>query len=342
MRKPKPSTTPRKRSRLNAVFSRAKAWVAAQRTVGPHKSFRLTPKSSYRGGEAENLPKVPRTISLLRKSVALIKAQPKTYAALVLIYLSLSWIIIGLPDASQYASVRELLDNLFGEEVRSFQGATALLVGAAGGLLSPAKSDLGQFLTALLSTVFSLCYIWVARQQLAGNETNARQALYNAAAPLVVIAVLLVVMLVQLVPASFGALLLTFTSGIQGAAVVGLEAALMALAAILLIVLSLYLIVPTFLALIIATLPNTYPLEALRSARLLVYRRRLAVMLRLIGITLLLVLIWLLIIIPMIVLELNVPIPRWLPLLQVAIDTASAVTLPIATLFVYQLYRELL
>lgn len=329
------------RRRIGSAVKKAAAARAAHR-VGPHRSFRLTPKSSYKGGKAAALPAVPRTWTLLKKTGGLLRARWKAFAALGLAYLVLSWLLIGLPDASQYGNVRELLEVSLGEEARSLTGAATLIASAASGLLSPTKSDFAQFVTLLLSLIFSLSYIWVARQHLVGNETSARQALYNAPAPIVVVALLLFLLVVQLLPGAIGALLLSYTFGLGGVAVTGAEAVLLALGGLLLLLLSLYLVVPTVIALIVATLPNTYPMEALRSARLLTHRRRAGVLVRLTGLGAVLLVGWALLVIPVVLFEVFVGAPESLPLVQIVLDLATAAALPVATVYTYQLYRELL
>lgn len=308
----------------------------------PHRSFRLTPRSSYRGGAAELTPMLPSSITIMRRALRLLLARRKTFIILTLLYLVCSWLLIGLPNATQARTVKELYDDFVGADIRSFTGFSTVLFTAITGVLGSQKSDLAQFLTAFLGGIFSLCCIWVARQHLAGNTTNVRQSLYNAPAPLIVVSILIGVMAVQALPASLGAIILSYVLGFQDAPVTGVAGIALSLSALLLMVLSLYIIVPTYIGIVVATLPNTSPLEAWRSARLLTYRRRVPVLKKLFGVALMIAVMWVIILGPIVLLEINVNLPDWLPLMQIGLDAITAITVLVTTLYTYQLYRELL
>jgi hypothetical protein len=114
-----------------------------------------------------------------------------------------------------------------------------------------------------------------------------------------------------------------------------------AVAAILLCLLSAYFVVSSLTALIVITLPGTYPWQALRSARELVMSRRWGIVLRVLALMVHMVILWAVVMIPIFLLD-NWLRFDWLPLVPIFVQALIGLTLVYTSVFVYRLYRSLL
>jgi hypothetical protein len=114
--------------------------------------------------------------------------------------------------------------------------------------------------------------------------------------------------------------------------------------AILLATLSLYWATSTIIAMIVATLPGMYPMQAIKIAGDLVIGRRIRVLLRLLWSIVLLLLMWVVVLLPMILLDgaLKSAIPGldWLPLVPVTALLLMAWSVVFEAAYVYVLYRK--
>jgi hypothetical protein len=326
---------PKKQSRSTRVSGLRQRLV--QKAKDPsRKSFRLTKKYPT----SDQPPAVAGGFALFRQSLSFYRAHKKLLIGLTMVYILLLWLISGLPSQEAYNALKEVLAETSESGIANLSGVGALAAGAVSGFTAAAKTELQQFLTALTGVIFWLVFVWTVRQLQAGNDVTVRQALYNAPAPLVPLMLLILLVAVQLIPASIGVLILAYAFG--GAAVVsGVEAMLFSLAAGLLIVLSLYWVVQSLFAMIIVTLPNTYPLTAMSAAKSLVSERRFLIVTRLFMLVLLIALIWICILTPVVLLDIYIN-TTFIPLVPLTVDLLSAVMLPVGIIYVYRLYRELL
>lgn len=335
-KKPLPKTKAAKNRLIAATGKRFKA-IRQNRQSAPHKSFRLTKKYKI----AATLPRLDSSRSLLKSSLQFYLQNWKIFAILGLVYLLFLWAITGLPNQQTYNDLKNVVDDTLQGDTKSWLGIGTLLLGTLSGALTPDQSELQQFLSLLLSIVFWLVFIWTARHIMAGQQVTVRQALYNASAPLIPILVILFIIALQLIPAAIGGLVLSYTFGTETAIVDGLEAMLLSIGALLLMVLSLYWLLQSLLALIIVTLPNMYPLQAMASARGLAAGRRLAVLWRVAMFAFVILVLWVAVLLPVITLGSYVSF-GWLPVVPLVINILAAVTLPVSIIYLYQLYRKLL
>lgn len=113
-----------------------------------------------------------------------------------------------------------------------------------------------------------------------------------------------------------------------------------ALAAGLLIILSVYFLLQSFMALVIATLPNTYPVAALKEARRLVMGRRLIMLLRLLAAAAWFAALWLAVAFSLWLLDYKF---GWVsPVTSVLLGVIDGLGLSLATIYFYKLYRRLI
>lgn len=300
-------------------------------------SFKLTKKYP----DTKEKPKITGSVKLLRQAIVLYKANWKLFLGLSLIYIVTLWVITGLPNQQAYNNLKDFVTESLDGQVRNVIGISTLLLGAFGGIAGSEQTELQQFLTALTGVIFWLIFVWVVRQLQAGNSITIRQALYNASTPLIPLLTLIFVLALQLIPGALGALLISYAFGTEVFGIDGVESMLFTIAGLLLILLSVYWALQTLFAMIIVTLPNTYPVSAISSAKTVVLGRRGTILLRLGTMVLTLVIVWFLVMVPVIYLDTLIS-PSFVSLVPIVLDVLSALTLPILVIYLYRLYRELL
>jgi len=139
------------------------------------------------------------------------------------------------------------------------------------------KNDINTTAGAVYGTVFgciaSLASIWLIRHREAGERATIRLAYYRGMVQLIPFFLVLVVLMLQLMPSYVG-LIIYQTVEQTGVAVSTIETAFVITIWIFLSAVSMYWGVATLMSLYIATIPGTFPLDALRSGVKLVEGRR--------------------------------------------------------------------
>ncbi|HSX28420.1 MAG TPA: hypothetical protein VLF60_03140 [Candidatus Saccharimonadales bacterium] len=211
---------------------------------------------------------------------------------------------------------------------------TALLTGSALDSASSSPSSQGPMYATLLTIIFALCVVWALRQTLAGRRVRIRDALYNGPAPIFTVLAVLAIIFIQALPLTLGIFIyVATTSGhiTQGI----LQNGAVMLVAIIGALISCYWLSVSLVALMTATVPGIYPMAALRAAKELVGIRRWQIFLRIVLFATVVAMVWALII----VLSLANPLTRIFTM--EIFDILRAVTLVLATVFLYKLYRSL-
>jgi hypothetical protein len=276
---------------------------------------------------------IPSWWVLLKKSIALIKANKKQIAVFALVYGLLNLLLVrGFSSPIDTEGLRESFNTLVGEESSAIAtGFTSfgLLINAS----AQGSGEMAQIYQTFLLIVSSLSLIWLYRQQQAGNNVTMKMAFYRGMYPLIPFILVLLVIGLQLIPALIGNFL--FTTVIEsGIAVGGLEQFLWLLFFISTILLSLYMISSSAIALYIVTLPEMTPMIALRQARELVRHRRFSVLRKAIAMVLIIIALLFVVVLPIIFVA---------PVLAEWIFFALTVLgLPFAVGYMFSLYRELL
>ncbi len=276
------------------------------------------------------LPSVWRLTKLTYKTLW---ANKGLFAGITLIYGLLNLAISqSLSGATDVTTIKQALDGVstghFGA-VGSGISIFALLVGSAGNSTSASAGAYQLF----FGLVASLAVIWALRQVLSGTRLRVRDAYYRGMYPLVPFILVLIVVVMQLIPAIIGSSMYALVIN-NGIAVYFIEKLLWALFYGLLALLSLYMISSSLFALYIVTLPDMTPMKALRSARSLVLHRRWTVLRKILCLPIILLLAAAIVMLPII---------TWFtPLSQLAFFFLSMLGLVVVHTYMYSLYRELL
>lgn len=262
--------------------------------VPRYKSFKLSKRIK---SPKTNLPSGFR---LFRLSFANLWRQKKLFGGIFLVYLILS--LIFVKDSGAETTSSEL------EVMRTYQ--------------------------MILFVTTSLAIIWALRQATSKTpKSSLSDSFYKSMHPLVPFQLVAIVIALQLIPIAIASYLYQqiFASSLPATA---LEQVLWAIFIGFLCLLSLYMLASSIFALYIVTLPDTKPLQALRSARELVRLRRWLVvrklLLLILGSGLLAV---------VILLPITLVVPG---VVSMALFILGLAAVFVAHSYIYQLYRELL
>ncbi len=278
-----------------------------------------------------NIPLPPRrsissTWRLLKQAIQLLRGGWKTYLGIALYYAL--GVFIFVRSFSLSGSATALVDTTTGGKLAQATERLAATLSDAGSSIS-AASGVYQ---VIISTICCLALIWAFRQQLSKENISVRRAFYEGMTPLIKYFLVLLMLAVQLIPVAIGGY---FFGIILGTGLfLGPEIFISAIILMLLGFWSGWLVTHTVFALFICTLPDMTPLKALRSAKKMVYKRRLLLWRKFIVAVIIATLACAIIVIP--VAYLLPAATAWLVFLL------GIIAVPLSQAFLYMLYREIL
>jgi hypothetical protein len=286
----------------------------------------------YRQTVPEYKP-LPEAYSLFRNVVLQLWTNKKLFGGIVLTYGVLDIVLVrGFSSGSNLASFKSTLDHTFtgsgGKLASSVLTLGYLLSGSGSG--GVAQSDIYQ---SILLLICSLAIIWALRQVTTGRTTRVRDTFYRGMYPLIPFFLLVVLIGAQLLPLAIGGGLYN-TVMTNGIAVHAWEKVFWLLLFIGLGLWSLYMITASVFALYIVTLPNMTPLRAYRSAKQLVYGRRLLIWRKIIFLPIVLILLAAIVGVPLIFFA--APLALWV------FFALGVIALPVVHSYLYNLYRGML
>lgn len=311
----------------------------------PHRSFRMTRRRDYK----RDL-QLPGYFAFTFEVSKLLWAQRKLFLALGLFYAVFTAVLVGIGSQDSYTALANSLseagsDIAEGDLAQVNQAVFVFAAILAGGL-NDGLSEVQQIYAVLLGLLVWLTTVWLLRNKLAGHTARLRDGLYNAGAPLLPTLLVSLVLVLQLLPVSIAALayVAAMASGLLSAG--GIAAMLFWLFAGGAALLSLYFMTSTFFALIVVSLPGTYPMHALRVAGDLVMGRRLRLLLRLLWMLVSIVGAWAVIMVPLIIFDIWLKSVwtqiDWIPSIPLLIVLLSSLSIIWAASYVYLLYRKVI
>jgi len=276
---------------------------------------------------------LPKARKLFTAALRQLWSQKKLFGGIVIIYGALNLLLVhGFGGNGDVTNIKALLDSLvhgFGGRLTSAAATFLTLLASSGGT----QSEVSSVYQTLLLLVFSLAFIWALRQTLAKHKVRVRDSFYQGLYPLAVFFLVFLLLCVQLLPLVLGSSLYgTVVS--NGIVVYWWEKAIFIAVFALAALWSLRMVTASIFALYIATLPDMTPLAAYRSARQLVYGRRLLIWRKIIFLPVVLVLLAALVEVPLIFLF--TPAAVWM------FFVLGIVALPVVHGYLYNLYREML
>ena len=292
-----------------------------------YKSFRLHKRVKHPAGP------LPSWRVLTIKTVRLLVANKKNIFQFFIIYGVLYLVFVrGFSAPVDTDEIREAFESIGAEEVSSL--ATNFTV---FGLIVQSTTNAGGDIAALyqlfLVMVSSLAFIWLFRQQQAGNAITMKDAFYKGMYPFIPFTLLVVLAGLQTIPATIGNFLFRTVTE-SGLAINTAEQTVWLLLMLLLFLLSLYLITSTIIALFIVTLPEMTPMLALKKAKELVTFRRFSVIRKVTALIAFVVFAYVILVFPVIFISSIAA--------QLVFFMLTLLMVPFAVGYLFVLYRELL
>lgn len=308
----------------------------------PHRSFRVTKRRDYRRSL-----KLPGYFALTKQAWQLMRQHWRIFVGLAAIYAVLGVLLSGLMSQDTYQQLKDTINEANQEgALGAVMPTLALFAGVVTNQLGGSTGGVGssqQLVGALIGLYIWLTTIWLIRGVTADKRLKIRDGLYNAGAPVIALAVLVFIALIQLLPAAIAVIIYgaADTSGMLQQTVVLMLAAG---ATILIVTLSIYWLTSTLFAMVIVTLPGMYPLEAARLASDVVLGRRMRILLRLMWLLVVLAVVWAAVLIPVITidgaLKTVIPALNWLPLVPLVALLLVAFSIVASACYIYLFYRK--
>jgi hypothetical protein len=196
----------------------------------------------------------------------------------------------------------------------------------------PSGSEQANTLSSVLVVIFSLIYIWAIRALSMGKKIRSRDAIYSGTTNLMAFLFVIAVIALQMLPLTLA--VVAYNLGDNGLIFIywyERTAAIIALG--LIATLTLYFASNSIMALYASTIQGVYPVAVMRSTRKLVRFQRPRILLSLIvGIVLMFVIYLILLLIVVTYL------PKFTPWM---LDIFNVISLPVAHIYLYKLYRSI-
>jgi len=308
----------------------------------PHRSFRLTRRRDY----ARSLA-LPGYWAFTSHVFAVVRQYRRLIIGLVAGYGLATALLVGLSSQDSYGQLSQLLDqtsdDIFTDGWEALGQAGLLLFSGLSGSLSPQLTEAQQIFATLILLLTWLTTVWLLRAGFAGRKPLLRDGLYNAGGPIVPTALISLVLLVQLLPATIGIILFN-SAATTNLLDSGFMAMIISLGVTVLVILTAYWVVATIFALVVVTLPGMYPLRAMRVAGDMVVGRRIRLMLRIAWLLVGNLFAWVGVVLPAILLDRavlsKVPFVQVIPFVPVIIALISAAIVVWSAAYMYVLYRK--
>ena len=323
-------------------FDRQKKKYEAFLGRRPHRSFRLTRRRDYIRPLA-----LPGNISFTAEVTGTLWKYKKIFGMLAVIYVLLFAILVGVQSQDTYTTLTDTLKQTSGDFFAGNWGAigqaSLLFLSIASFGVSTESTEAQQIFSVLVFLLIWLTTVWLLRNLLAGHKVKLRDGLYSAGAPIFAIAIIAVIIAIQLIPVALA--LIAYNAALSSGLLAGGAASMLFwIGAALLCVLSLYWVTSSLFAMIIVTLPGTYPYQAIKAAGDIMVGRRIKMLLRWLWMAIMVVIFWLVIMLPIILLDMGIkslwPAVQWLPIVPVAVIFMASISTVWVSAYVYLLYRK--
>lgn len=329
-------TAGKKSSAPRALYRTANGSGAAASLAEPKPRQLKQPK--YKSLRLQKKIKAPKhkiasSFTLFGRAVSILVKNWPVFLGIIIVYAILSVILVGGISAASSSNLTQLKQSL--SQVSGLStglGLFTYLAGNAGYSNSPA----GGITQSVLIIFISLALIWALRQAYAKQEDQVlriRDAFYNGMSQLVQFIMVLIVLLLEFLPLTIGALLygIVITGNV---AVTPPEELIFAIIFFLLAVASFYMITTSILAVYIVTLEGMTPIKALKSAANVVRYQRVKIFLKLL---------FLVIALLIIAAAITIPLALWATTAAPFVFYGLVIIfLAVVHSYIYALYREMI
>lgn len=335
--KPEPARNTAKGNRVSFMARAGRTWqrVVVRTPKNPHHAFRMTTPRLYLTTDD-----FKASWRLQVESWSFIRRHKKILLGLGLLYALAAYFLVGGISQMDYVSFKDATTQVVDGNISSLGTAISLFGAALTGNLASPPTDVQQFMSATLLILFWLAVVWATRMLMAHKEIRLRDALYSSGAPIIPTLVVLAVVAVQLIPGALG--VFAYATALNGGWLTGgVESMTFAVAAVLLCLMSAYFVVSSITALIVVALPETYPWQALKTARTLVMNQRWGIVLRMLALVVHVIVVWAIVLIPVFLVDGWLRFD-WLPLVPAFVQALVGLTLVYTSVYIYKMYRSLL
>lgn len=276
----------------------------------------------------------PNSFKLFKLAVTHLWRYKRLFGGILLVYFLLYFLIVkGLAPDFTVSEVRSLLREDLEVEI----SGPAMAAGLFGTLLGTAGSVSGEAASVyqmMLFVFFSLVIIRGLRQTFeSSSKVGLKSAFYQSSYPLVPYLLVVMVIILQLIPALVGLSIYSIVAS-NGIIVSSLEQIIWTLVTILGVGISVYFVSASLFASYIVTLPDMTPLRALRSAKRLVKFQRWSIIRKVLFLPFILLIL---------LAVLFLPLAFYLPVVAEIIFLIVTLLIVILThTYFYVLYREML
>lgn len=278
-----------------------------------------------------------------REIWATLWSQKRLFSRLIVIAWVSFMAVSLVAEQAQYTSLSVATHDAVAElpegGYRVLVATGVLFVSLLSGSLLSGLSEGQHAYRAVLYLFLWLVTVWLLRHILAGSAVKVRDGIYNAGAPFISTLLIALVGVAQLLPLALVASLFAalLNAGVNNMLIVGL----MIVVTVTISVATVYWLAGTFFAAIIATIPGTYPLTALRSARTAISGYRRVVLLRVLWLGFIMFAAYALVILPLLYIDAAFNVANSFLIVSLG-HLFGAVSAVYAFTYIYLLYRKII
>lgn len=325
------------RASLARPFVRLYRNLRQRREESTHKSFVRTRKR-----DKKKIPKIEGFIAFPWYVTRILWNRKFLYLRLVLLVVVMSVVVVGAVQATSAGNLNSIFESSQSDADGTNPVMRALItVGSSmTGSLNSNLTDAQKLYMSAVYIIVLLTVVWLLRHQLAGQKVNVRDGLYSSSGPFAAEYVLILIGVIQLIPAAIAALL--YSAGlISGALQGGIEMGMFSLALFFIVVLTLYFMTTTLFAMFIVTIPGSYPLRAYRAAREIVAGQRLRLLFRILWLVIIILIAWFIFLVPVVIIANSINVGSTI-VIPIAVQTMLALSLVYGMAYLYLLYRRMI
>lgn len=304
-----------------------KAWREADKKAIRYRSFRLQKRIRPK------LKPLPTTWELIKQTLSFIWGHKKIIFGIFLVHVAVYYLVVRSPIQPDVETIQKTISSAVAKSDTKVSGFENNVVTLGAVLSYTGSIQQNHTLALIVLFIVGLAYVWAIRQLHNNNKINVRDAFYQGMTPMLTVATVLGLVILELLPFAFCSFVYTLarTSGIF---VTGFEDLAFFTFTMLIGLLSFYWMTSGVIAVYMVALPGVYPIFALSSARKLVQFQRLRVFRRMISLPVILGFVYLSLILFSI---------KFFPSKTfIFAEIVQLIFVPLVLTYLYKLYRSIL
>lgn len=303
-----------------------KNWKIEDKKKQKYRSFRLQKRIR------PTSEPIPSSWRLLKQTYTIISNNKLLFIGLTLLY-GLAYFIFVRSVATPSINI-DTLQSVVSQTLGNEAGATKQTATLLGAVLGSSRTEgTNSVVVTLLAVCAGIMFVWATRERMNNIQVRVRDVVFQSLGPILSVLSILVIISIQLIPFAIATYFYS-TARVNSLFASGAEDLTFFTLTVFCGLLSFYWITSSIIALFITTLPGVYPIEALKASKKLVQFRRLSVFKKMLVLPLLLVGLYFLLLLIVLRFFPNLTYPF--------IDVYSICVVPVASIYLYKLYRALI